>query len=174
LPATIAIKQMSNMTLTIGNILPEATLIQMTDTGPEPVALREKLLDRNVVIFGLPGAFTPTCSAAHVPSFIGTAGQFFARGVDEIICVSVNDAYVMRQWGEATGGTAAGITFLADADSSFTGAIGMQFDAPAAGLFARSKRYSMYVVNSEVRFFNQEFAKGGCELSGGEALLAQI
>lgn len=162
------------MTLTIGNKLPDATLIRMGDSGPQQVPLAKILAGRKVVIFGLPGAFTPTCSTAHVPSFIRTADQFLAKGIDEIICLAVNDAYVMQQWGDATGGTAAGITFLADADGSFTAAIGMDFDAPAVGFHGRSKRYAMYVEDGKVQIFNPEAAKGGCDLSGGEALLSQI
>ncbi len=162
------------MTLTVGNKLPKATMIRMAETGPEQIVLSEKLLGRKIVIFGLPGAFTQTCSSAHVPSFIRTADQFFAKGIDEIICVAVNDVFVMQKWGEITGGTAAGISFLADGDSSFTKAIGMQYDAPAVGMYQRSKRYSMYVDDGTVVVFNKEVARGTCELSGGEKLLDQI
>ncbi|MEE9388141.1 MAG: peroxiredoxin [Paracoccaceae bacterium] len=162
------------MTLTIGTKLPDAALILMTENGPEQVSLSEKLKDRKVIIFALPGAFTPTCSVAHVPSFIRTADKLTENGVDEIICISVNDAYVMGEWGKSTGGTAAGITFLADADSSFTTAIGMKFDAAATGLFGRSKRYSMLVENTIITTLNIETARGVCDLTGGETMLAQI
>lgn len=162
------------MTVSIGDRLVDATLSRMTGDGPENVGLHDLLVGRNVVLFGLPGAFTPTCSSSHVPSFIRTAGQFFAKGIDEIICVSVNDIHVMRAWAEQTSGAAAGITFLADADSSFTRAIGMQFDAPAVGMFARSKRYSMLVRDGVVAMFNPEIERGACDMSAGEFLLAQI
>ncbi len=162
------------MTLTIGNTLPDASLIQMTENGPEQVSLRRKLTGRKVVIFALPGAFTPTCSAAHVPSFIRTAGQLAEKGIDEIICIAVNDAFVMGEWGKITGGTQAGITFLSDADSAFTTAIGMEFDAAPVGMYARSKRYSMLVEDGVVKLLNLETDRSVCDLSGGEALLEQF
>ena len=96
--------------------------------------LADKLKGRKVVIFGLPGAYTGTCSTAHVPSFIRTAQKFADKGVDEIICVSVNDPFVMKAWGEATGATAAGITMLGDADASFSKAIGLDVRRAAPGL----------------------------------------
>jgi cytochrome c peroxidase len=109
-----------------------------------------------------------------VPSFIRTKDQFAAKGVDEIICISVNDPFVMKAWGEATGATAAGITMLSDAASEFTKAIGMNFDAPPAGLVARSKRYAMLVEDGVVTVFHPEESPGTCDISGGEALLAAI
>jgi cytochrome c peroxidase len=129
---------------------------------------------RKVVIFGLPGAFTPTCNSAHVPSFMRTKDEFAAKGVDEIICVSVNDPFVMKAWGESTGASAAGLSMLADAASAFTGAIGLQFDAPPVGLLARSKRYAMLVEDGVVKLLQQEESPGTCEVSGGEALLAAM
>jgi len=159
------------MTISKGDTLPDATLVQMGDSGPAPVALSDKTKGRKVVIFAVPGAFTPTCHSAHVPSFIRTKAQFDAKGVDEIICVSVNDPFVMKAWGEATGATAAGITMLADAQSAFTTAIGMNFDAPPAGLMARSKRYAMLVEDGKVTLLNEESSPGQCEVSAGEGLL---
>ena len=161
------------MTIAIGSRLPEASLLKMGDTGAEAVALADRLKGRKVVIFGLPGAYTGTCSTAHVPSFMRTAKAFADKGVDEIICVSVNDPFVMKAWGEATGATAAGITMLGDADASFTKAIGMAFDAPASGFFARSRRYALLAENGTVTRFNPETGRG-CEISGGEHLLAQL
>ena len=128
------------MAISTGEALPEATLIQLGAEGPEAVTLSGKTAGRTVVIFAVPGAYTPTCHSAHVPSFIRTKDAFAGKGVDEIICVSVNDPFVMKAWGEATGAAGAGITMLADADGSFTKAIGMDFDAPPAGLVGRSKR----------------------------------
>ena len=162
------------MTISQGDAVPSATLLQMGASGPEPVSLDAKLKGRKVVIFGLPGAFTSTCTSAHVPSFIRTKDQFDAKGVDEIICVAVNDPHVMKAWGEATGATAAGLTFLADADSSFTGAVGMQFDAPAAGFHKRSIRYAMIVEDGVVTVLNREKQRGVCEMTAGEALLKQL
>ncbi|MEE9428806.1 MAG: peroxiredoxin [Paracoccaceae bacterium] len=160
--------------LTAGEKVPDATVIKMGDDGPEQASIVDMLAGRKVVVFGLPGAFTSTCSNAHVPSFIQTAKELLNNGVDEIICLSVNDAHVMRAWGDATAGTAAGITFLADADGSFTTAIDMKFDAPVAGLFGRSKRYSMLVEDGVVTFFNVEPKAGEFGLTGGEAMLAQV
>jgi cytochrome c peroxidase len=160
-----------NMAISVGGKLPEATLIQLGAKGPESVSLSAKTAGRKVVIFAVPGAFTPTCSAAHVPSFMRTKDQFVAKGVDEIICISVNDPFVMNAWGDALGATAAGITMLADADSGFTTAIGMNFDAPPAGLLARSKRYAMLVQDGVVMLLNEESSPGECDISAGEGLL---
>lgn len=159
------------MTISKGDTLPDATLLQMGDGGPEQVSLSDKLKGRKVALFAVPGAYTPTCHSAHVPSFIRTKDQFADKGVDEIICVSVNDPFVMQAWGEATGAAVAGITMLGDADASFTKAIGMDFDAPPAGLIARSKRYAMLVDDGVVTALNAEASPGECEVSAGEALL---
>ena len=161
------------MTIEIGAKLPEATLLKMGEAGAETVNLADRLKGRKVVIFGLPGAYTSTCSTAHVPSFIRTAGKLAEKGVDEIICVSVNDPFVMKAWGEATGATAAGITMLADADSSFSKAVGQTFDVPHLGFFARSKRYSLLAEDGVVTHFNPEVGPG-CEISAGEHLLSQL
>jgi len=161
------------MTIAIGSRLPEATLLKMGESGAEAVALADRLKGRKVVIFGLPGAYTGTCSTAHVPSFMRTAKAFADKGVDEIICVSVNDPFVMKAWGEATGATAAGITMLADSDASFTKALDLTFDLPQFGFFARSKRYSLLAEDGVVTRFNPE-AGPGCEISAGEHLLSQI
>ena len=159
------------MAVSTGDSLPEATLIQLGAEGPEAVPLSSKTAGRTVVVFAVPGAFTPTCHSAHVPSFIRTKDQFAAKGVDEIICVSVNDPFVMKAWGEATGAADAGITMLSDPDSAFTTAIGMNFDAPPAGLVARSKRYAMLVSDGKVTHLNQEDVPSACETSAGEGLL---
>ena len=161
------------MTIEVGTHLPEATLLRVGPEGVEGISIADRLKGRKVVIFGLPGAYTSTCSTAHVPSFMRTAKAFADKGVDEIICVSVNDPFVMKAWGEATGATAAGITMLGDADASFTKAIGMAFDAPASGFFARSRRYALLAENGIVTRFNPETGRG-CEISGGEHLLAQL
>ncbi|TMM52784.1 peroxiredoxin [Sulfitobacter sabulilitoris] len=162
------------MTISTGERLPDATLVEMGADGPKPVSLADRTKGRKVVIFAVPGAFTPTCHSAHVPSFVRTKDQFDAKGVDEIICLSVNDPFVMKAWGEATGATAAGITMLSDAESAFTKAIGMEFSAPPAGLVARSKRYAMLVEDGTVSLFQPEEGPGVCDVSGGEALLASM
>ncbi len=162
------------MTLSIGDKIPNAILTQIGENGPEEVQLSDRLQGRKVVIFGLPGAYTPTCQSAHVPSFIRTKSGFDSKGIDEIICISVNDPFVMNSWGEATGATAAGITMLADAAGTFTKAINMQFSAPPAGLYERSKRYAMVIENGVVTLLQAEENSGTCELSSGEALLAAL
>ncbi len=168
------INEGQKMTIAPGDTLPEATLVKLGASGPEAVSLADHAKGKKVVIFAVPGAFTPTCHSAHVPSFIRTKDQFAAKGVDEIICVSVNDPFVMKAWGEATGATEAGITMLGDAQSAFTKAIGMDFDAPPAGLIARSKRYAMVVEDGKVTKLHVEESPGVCEISGGEALLAEL
>jgi len=162
------------MTISAGDRLPEGTLIRLGANGPEQVQVSDLTRGRNVVIFAVPGAFTPTCSVAHVPSFIRTRAAFADKGVDEVVCIAVNDPFVMKAWGEATGATEAGITMLADASGAFTKALGLDFEAAAAGLLGRSKRYAMQVVDGEVRKLQLEASPGVCEVSGGEALLAEI
>jgi cytochrome c peroxidase len=162
------------MTLSSGDKLPEATLLKLGEKGPEAVDLKSLTKGRKVVIFAVPGAYTPTCSAAHVPSFVRTKAQFDAKGVDEIICLSVNDPFVMKAWGEATGATAAGLSMLADPQGAFTSAIGMAFDAPPAGLMGRSKRYAMLVEDGTVTVLHVEQSPGTCEATAGESLLAAL
>ena len=162
------------MTISKGDKLPDATLLQLGANGPEEVALGERLNGRKVVIFAVPGAYTPTCHSAHVPSFLRTKDQFADKGVDEILCVSVNDPFVLGAWAKDTGADEAGITMLGDPESSFTKAIGMDFTAPPAGLVARSKRYAMLVDDGTVTVLHLEESPGTCEVSGGEALLAAM
>ena len=162
------------MTIAAGDTLPDATLLRMGENGPETVALSSLTKGRKVVIFGLPGAFTGTCTTAHVPSFIRTASAFADKGVDEIICVAVNDPFVMKAWSDATGAAQGGVTMLGDAASEFTTAIGMNFTAPPAGFHDRSKRYALYAEDGAVKVVNLEESPGQCEISAGETLLAQI
>jgi len=157
--------------ISVGDKLPAATLTRIGENGPEQVAISDLAQGRKLAIFAVPGAFTPTCHSAHVPSFIRTKDQFAAKGVDEIICVSGNDPFVMKAWGEATGAAEAGISMLADAECAFTDAIGMRFDAPPAGLIGRSKRYAMIVEDGEVKILHLEESPSTCEVSAGEALL---
>lgn len=162
------------MTISVGDRLPAATLTEFGENGPQPVDLEARLKGRKVVIFAVPGAFTTTCHTAHVPSFVRTRDAFAEKGIDEIICLSVNDVFVMKAWGEATGATNAGIAMVADPVGDFTRAIGMDFDAPAVGLMGRSKRYAMMVDDGVVQVFQPELSPGTCELSGGEGMLAAI
>lgn len=162
------------MTLKTGDKLPDATLTRMGADGPAQVNLSEHIAGRKVVIFAVPGAFTPTCHAQHVPSFVRAKDDLAAKGVDEVICVSVNDPFVMGKWGEDSGASAAGITMLGDADSSFTKAIGMEFSAPPAGLIDRSKRYAMVVEDGTVTVLNVEDNPGAMETSSGAAIVAAL
>ncbi len=160
--------------IAVGDRLPDADLLRIGADGPETVRLGELLAGRRVVLFALPGAFTPTCDSAHLPSFIRAKPGFDAKGVDEIVCVSVNDAHVMRYWGEQSGAAKAGITLLADADSAFTRAVGMQFSNPAVGFHDRSRRYAMLVEDGVVGVLNVEEKTGQCGISAGETLLEAV
>lgn len=162
------------MTLAVGDRLPDATLIEMGAEGPKQVQMADLTKGRKVVIFAVPGAYTPTCHSAHMPSFVRTRGQFADKGVDAVICVSVNDPFVMAAWAKDTGADAANITVLADAESAFTTAIGMDFTAPPVGLIARSKRYALMAEDGVVTVLQAEENPGVCEVSGGEAMLDAI
>ena len=159
------------MTIDVGDRLPETTVLKMGADGPEEQNIGDITKGRKVVIFAVPGAFTPTCHLSHVPSFIRTKDALAAKGVDQIVCISVNDPFVMGAWGEATGADAAGITMLADAESAFTNALGLGFSAPPAGLINRSLRYSMLVEDGVVKILNVEEDAGVCGVSAGEAIL---
>ncbi|HRK42923.1 MAG TPA: peroxiredoxin [Gemmobacter sp.] len=159
------------MTISVGDKLPGASLLRMGENGPEAVDLAAKLAGRKVVIFGLPGAYTGVCTTAHVPSFMRNMDKLAAKGVAEVICISANDPFVLKAWGEATGAAAAGITFLGDAQSEFIKAIGLDFSAPPAGLINRSKRYALLAEDGVVKVLQVEDSPGTCSISGGEALL---
>lgn len=161
------------MAIETGQRLPGAVMLRMGEKGPEPVDLADRLKGRKVVVFGLPGAYTGTCSTVHLPSFIRTAERFRARGVDEIICVAVNDPFALKAWGEATGATQAGITLLGDSGGTFTKALGMAFDAPAIGLYGRSNRYAAVVEDGVVTHVQID-RPGECNISTGEALLEAV
>lgn len=159
--------------LEVGLKLPDATLRRIGPDGPEEVQLAERLKGRKVVIFAVPGAFTPTCDSAHLPSFVRTAEAFRAKGIDEIICLSVNDVHVMRYWGEISGAAQAGITLLADTDASLTRSLGMDYSAEKTGMLNRSRRYAMIVEDGVVTVLHLE-QPGVCEVSTGEAMLAEL
>lgn len=162
------------MAISVGDKLPEATLMTLGAKGPLPVALENLVSGRKVVIFALPGAFTPTCDSAHLPSFIRTFDQLKSNGVDEVICISVNDPWVMQAWGEATGANEVGITMLSDPSGAYTSEIGMSFSAESVGFINRSIRYSMLVENGEVKTLHLEEGRGVCEATAGEAMLAAL
>jgi peroxiredoxin len=160
------------MTIKVGDKVPSATLMQMKDGGPKPVSTDELFKGKKVAVFALPGAFTPTCSAKHLPGFIQQAGALKAKGIDTIACVSVNDAFVMGAWGEAQG---AGDTvmMLADGNGDFTRALGLELDATKFGMGKRSQRYSMVVDDGVVRVLNVE-APGAFEVSSADHMLGQL
>lgn len=162
------------MAIETGDTLPTAKLGKMGADGPEVVDVNAMAAGKKLAIFALPGAFTGTCSTAHVPSFIRTIDDFKAKGVDAVICVSVNDVFVMKEWGDQTGATAAGIEMLADGDGSFSKAMGRSFSAPPVGLIDRSTRYAMIVEDGKITVLQDEENPGVCDVSGGEALLASL
>lgn len=162
------------MAISIGDSLPAATFLEIGEAGPGPVTLASLAGSGRMVLFGVPGAYTSTCSSAHVPSFIRTMDQLKAKGVETVCCVAVNDPFVMQAWGETTGAIAAGIRMLADPDASFTKAIGLSFSAPPVGFIDRSQRYSMLVEDGRVTQLNVEAGPGSCEISAGETLVSQI
>lgn len=158
------------MTISVGGRLPDATLLKREGDDYAAVSLADYLAGRKVVLFALPGAYTGTCSTSHLPSFIRTAKDFAARGVDEIVCVSVNDPFVLNAWGDGMGATEAGITMLADSDASFTKAVGMAFSVPPKGFFDRSNRYALVVEDGVVTHAMID-EPGVCDITRGEQLL---
>ncbi|MGB5855525.1 MAG: peroxiredoxin [Oceanisphaera sp.] len=153
-----------------GQTLPSATLGQLTTDGMVNHQTDELFANKKVVLFAVPGAFTPTCSASHLPGFIVLADQIKAKGVDIIACVSVNDAFVMKAWGEVQ--NACEIMMLADGDASFTKALGLEMDTATFGGI-RSKRYAMIIENGVVKQLNVEAPKQ-FEVSSAEAILASL
>lgn len=162
------------MSIAIGDTLPDATLLRMTDTGPEEVGLRDRIDGRRVVLIGLPGPFTNTCTDAHIPSFLRTRDALTERGVDEVICFAVIDPFVMKAWAESTRADEGGITMLADSAGELTTGLGLAFDAPVVGLYGRTTRHSMLVDEGVVRILRFEESPGVCELTAGEALVDAI
>lgn len=160
--------------ISVGDRLPDATLIRKTGTGMEQVPLADLISGRRVVIVGVPGAYSGLCDQVHLPSFIRTRPAFDAKGIEAVICIAVNDPFVMDAWGNSTGAAQAGIEMLADADGGFTRAIGMSFDAPVVGFYGRSTRYAMLAEDGIVRVLNTEEAHGICDRTAGETLLEAL
>lgn len=158
------------MVIKVGDKLPEAAFLQLGEDGPLYTAVSDLTEGRKVVIFGLPGAYTSTCSLAHLPSFIRTRAQFAQKGVEDVICVTVNDPHVTKSWGETTGATQAGVTIMADPTSEFVKAIGMAFTVPEMGFYDRSKRFAMVVEDGVVTVLLEEPGRG-CPVTSGESLL---
>lgn len=158
------------MSISTGDDFPQGKLLRVGESGPEAVETSD-LAKGRVAIFGLPGAFTGTCTNAHMPSFIRTADQFRAKGVDRIICLTVNDPFVCDAWAKSTGAPDAGIEVLADSDGSVTKALGLNFDAPPAGLYGRCKRFAALLKDGKLEVIDVEDSPGQCSVSAGEALL---
>ena len=158
------------MTITVGDKLPAGKALRVGDSGPEEVDLAEVASGR-VAVFGLPGAFTGTCTNAHMPSFIRSADAFRDKGISRIVCLTVNDPFVTDAWSRATGADKAGIEVLADADGSITKALGLSFDAPPAGLYGRCKRFAALLNEGSFEVVEIEDSPGTCSVSAGEALL---
>ncbi|WP_071674513.1 peroxiredoxin [Nioella nitratireducens] len=162
------------MAISVGDRLPETTLLRFGENGPEEVPLAPVLSGRKVVMFGLPGAFTRTCDATHLPSFMRTRPTFAEKGVDEVICIAVNDPFVMAAWGDTSGAHEAGITMLGDPSAEFTKAIGLDFSVPAIGLLDRCQRFALMAEDGVVTVLNLEEEGGACKLTVGEELLEKI
>ena len=160
------------MTAKVGDKIPSATLMQMKDGTPQPVTTDELFKDKKVVVFALPGAFTPTCSAKHLPGFIEYADELTKKGVDAIACVAVNDAFVMDAWGSAQG-SGDKLMMLADGNGEFAKALGLDTDASRFGMGLRSKRYSMVVDHGVIKALNVE-EPGAFSVSSAEHILKQL
>ena len=160
------------MTIKVGDRLPNVTLTLATAEGPRPVTTEEFFKGKRVALFALPGAFTPTCSAKHLPGFKQLAQDIKGKGVDVIACLSVNDAFVMRAWAEDQA-VGEDIAMLADGGADFTKAVGLDFDASRFGMGQRSQRYSMIVDDGVVKELNVEQG-GEFRVSSAEYMLAQL
>ena len=160
------------MTVKVGDTVPSATFTTFGPDGPRPVTSDELFKGKTVALFAVPGAFTPTCSAKHVPGFKAHAAEIKAKGVDTIACLSVNDVFVMKAWGEDQG-VGDGILMLADGNGDFTKAVGLEFDGARFGMGLRSQRYSVIVKDGVVAELNVEQG-GEFKVSTAEYLLAQL
>jgi peroxiredoxin len=160
------------MTIAVGDKVPSVTVQHKTADGIDQVSTDDFFAGRKVVVFAVPGAFTPTCSQKHLPGFVNNAGAIRAKGVDEIACVSVNDAFVMDAWG-ADQGAAGKVTMLADGSAKLAQALGLDMDLTERGLGPRSQRYAMVVDDGTVSLLNVEEA-GQFEASSAETILAAL
>jgi glutaredoxin/glutathione-dependent peroxiredoxin len=161
------------MTISVGDRVPAATFRTMTPDGPAPKKSEDIFKGKKVVLFAVPGAFTPTCHKNHMPGFVKNADAIKAKGVDMIAVTAVNDVFVMDAWKKASGAEGK-IEFLADGSADFAKALGLSFDASANGLGVRSKRYCMVIDDGVVKSISIEDAPGKAELSGADNLLKQI
>ena len=160
------------MTIKVGDKVPSATLMQMKGGAPQPLKTDDLFSGKKVVVFALPGAFTPTCSAKHVPGFVGNFEALSAKGVDLIACLSVNDAFVMGAWGKDQKAEDK-VLMLADGNADFTKAVGLDADFNAYGMGTRSQRYAMVIDDGVVQVLNVE-KPGAFEVSTAETILAAL
>ena len=159
------------MTIKVGDKLPDVKLVKATDGGPEAVQSADYFKGKKVALFSVPGAFTPTCSAKHLPGFVEKASELKAKGVDEIVGTAVNDAFVLQAWNKANGSD--DITMLADGNGAFADAVGLAMDGSKFGMGKRSQRYSMIVNDGVVEQLNVE-APGDYRASSAETMLDQL
>ncbi|MEL6860456.1 MAG: peroxiredoxin [Pseudomonadota bacterium] len=160
------------MTISVGDKLPEATFMEMTANGPEPVSTADVFGGKKVALFAVPGAYTPTCSAKHLPGFVDKQGDLAAKGIDDIVCTSVNDVFVMGAWGKDNG-VEGKVRMLADGNGTFAAALGLEMDGSGFGMGQRSQRYSMIVEDGTVKELNVEQG-GAFEVSSADYLLGQL
>jgi len=160
------------VTIKVGDKIPSATLMQMKGGTPQPVKTDDLFSGKKVVLFALPGAFTPTCSAKHLPGFIQHSGEIREKGVDAIACLSVNDAFVMGAWGDQQG-AGENVMMLADGNGDFTRALGLEMDATKFGMGERSQRFSVVVDTGNVQQLNVE-EPGSFSVSSAEHVLSQL
>ncbi len=159
------------MSIKQGDNVPQVSFTHMTADGPKPISSDEVFKGKKVVLFALPGAFTPTCSASHLPGFVVNADKLKAAGIDTIACLSVNDAFVMDAWGKAQ--NAEEILMLADGSAEFTRAMGLEFDLTDRGMGVRSQRYAMLVNDGVIQNLNVE-AGGQFDVSSAETMLGLL
>jgi glutaredoxin/glutathione-dependent peroxiredoxin len=159
------------MTIAVGDTIPDVKLIKATAEGPQPVQSSEFFKGRRVALFSVPGAFTPTCSARHLPGFVDKADELKAKGIDEIAATAVNDAFVLGAWSKA--GNADDITMLADGNAEFVKALGLDADFAPFGMGHRGQRFSMVVDDGKVEQLNVE-APGDFKVSSAEHMLEQL
>jgi peroxiredoxin len=160
------------MTIAVGDKIPSAKLKTMTAEGPKDISTDDIFNGKKVVLFAVPGAFTPTCSAKHLPGFVEKAADIKGKGIDTIACLAVNDAFVMGAWGKAQN-TGEKVLMLADGAAAFTKQLGLDLDLTGPGMGVRSKRYAMLVDNGVVKALNVE-APGAFEVSSAEAVMKAL
>lgn len=161
------------MALSVGDTIPNVQLMTLTTQGLKPVSSTEVLGQGKVVLFAVPGAFTPTCSDHHLPGFVMQADEILEKGVDRIACISVNDPFVMHAWGNAQG-TGDKITMLADGNGEFAASTGTELDLTGIGLGKRSKRYAAILQDGVVQEIFLETNPGGVEVSGADKVLKAL